>query len=255
MTFKSLIIFLVLMSPTLGFSAKVKNMTKMQRFYYDLGQKSKKEEFIRVGYKKAVKDFKGMVSKYRKKVAAYEAGKYLIEEGKITYPKVYKIREGNSYRIKITTPKVEQKFSAEDLFIVPLMDGKGRVHTSSRSSSGVVGRVVKKVHRTTEIDTPDNKPMSKSKVVKKANPNSFDLPNLNTMVRYGKRPSSPGVIKQSLTMDIPYKSTQVANFLSIFGSKYVETKKGYRVSFSNSREKKKFCRELSGDSTCKRLYK
>jgi len=209
-------------------------MTEMQKFYFDLGKKTGKIAGTNEGYQTALKDFKSLIKKYKKKVKALEAGKYLVQSGKITYPKVYKIREGNSYRIEIKPSIVEREFTPEDLFLLPLINGAendslGGVSLDSSSAMNSRGRY------------------NSSK-----NPNSFDLPSIESTKRY-KRPNSSGKIRGKTTLRIPYKSSSVKKFLEAYGSKYVDTKSGYIVSFSNTREKKKFCKELTGDGTCSDL--
>jgi len=234
------ILFLVLPATTIHADEEI-TMTQMQKFYYDMGRKSSRGEFVKEGYALALEDFRGMLGKYRKQVAAWEAGKYLIEDGKITYPKVYKIRENGAYRVKIMAPKVERTFTPEDLFLLPLLEGRGDSGTLGDSDpyqtdkySGDIAQARARGH--------------------KKNPNAFGLPRTNE-IRKSKRPSSPGAVKSRTTLYIPYKSPSVQNFLEIYNAKYAETKNGYQVRFANKKEKKKFCQELSGDPRCNNLLK
>lgn len=230
------------------------DMTQMQKFYYDLGRKSAKAEYIKKGYKLALGDFKRTISKYKEMVKAQEAGKYLLEEGKITYPRIYKIKENGTYRIKIEAPKVERTFSAEDLFLVPLYkkyDGFG-------GSDDTMETVVPTIR---EVSTPTSSsitPPPPATTIASAprNPNAFDLPDLNSIAgNKTARPKTPGRVQDKTTLYIPYKSSTVEGFLSSYGASYSETSKGYRILFSNEREKKRFCLQLSGDETCQSIVK
>jgi len=228
-------------------------MTKMQRFYYDLGKKAGKVEFIKEGYRLATRDFQGIMTKYRKKIAAQQAAKYLIESGKITYPKIYKIRENGSYRIKIMAPIVEQEFSPEDLFIVPML--KNIENMSFGHSISPTIRTSKKRRTSSRKVTPKTVSLpsiGKSGKTPVENPNAFSLPDLNNYTKK-RRPTTPRVVQKKTSLYVPYKSSTVENFLNIYGAKYTETKKGYKVHFSNQREKQKFCTELTGDGSCKNM--
>lgn len=225
---------------TAVFADKEISMTQMQKFYYDMGRKSSRGEHVKEGYALALADFRGMLGKYRKKVAAWEASKYLMEDGKMTYPETYKIRENGSYKIKVMAPKIEREFSPEDLFLIPLLEGRG--------ASGIGG------------DSPYGSSSYGDELTSararghSRNPNAFSLPATSGVGKH-KRPSSPGAIKSRTTLYIPYKSPSVQNFLEIYNAKYAETKNGYQVRFANKKEKTKFCQELSGDPRCNNLLK
>lgn len=203
------------------------HMSELKEFYLKMGESKgfKRGEFI--GYNKAIRDFKKLVKTYKQKIKALEAGKYFSEEGKITQPKIYKIKKNGVYSIKIMAPTIEKEFTAEDLFIIPLLNGKG-------DSSSL------------EMDSIS----SKSKI--KHYSNGLDLPDIESINKH-VRPNSIGVVRSTISVRIPFKSSDAKKFLEIFGSKYSETSTGYIVSFSNAQEKNKFCIEFTGDKTCEKI--
>jgi len=222
-------------------------MTEMQRFYYDLGKKEGKIEGVKTGYATALKDFKKLLKRYNRKVKAHEAAKYLMKNGKITYPKIYKVKEGNSYRIVIKPSTVESEFTAEDLFLIPLMDEYNGLGEEGEYSNG-------KPHLDLDNLISSNDagyPLKKKRTHK--NRNAFDLPDIESADRY-IRPNSLGGIKSRVTLYIPYKSSSIKSFLHDYGlKKYSETKKGYIITFASAHDKQRFCRELTGESSCQRL--
>ena len=203
-------------------------MSEIQKFYFKLGSKQGHMNGVEEGYNKALMDFKKLLHNYKAKIRALEAGKYLVENGKITYPKVYKIRKGSSYQIKIKAPVVEREFTSDDLFIIPMLNGKD-VQTENMSLfDGEIPGEPKKYS------------------------NGMDLPDIESMNR-SVRPNSVGNIRETISVQIPYKSADAKKFLEIFGSNYSETSNGYIVNFSNAREKRKFCKEFTGDNTCEKI--
>lgn len=238
-------------------SKAYEDMSEMQRFHFDLGVKSAKRKYMKEGYALAISDFKKSLAKYSNKVKAQQASKYLIEEGKITYPEVYRIREGDSFRIKITAPKVEPSFTAEDLFILPLykhLKNLDRTSYFTQDDEDEAGDNTKLSHL-----SPKTQPslLSQSVVPKThdivRNPNAFGLPDLNTINSKNPRLSKPNKILATNELYIPYKSSTVEGFLNSYGSKYSETRKGYKVFFSNQKERDRFCTALTGDTSCKDL--
>jgi len=239
--FKTLSLLLCFSLPLL---AKT-NMTEMQEFYYKLGQKEAKVKYMQAGYQMALNDFTGLVTEYRKEVEAQQAAKYLNEKHKLTYPKIYKKRKGNSYEIVIKPSKIEGSFSVEDLFIIPLVK-KGRSHFQNTTPITVTPNHV--ASSTNTRPTPKNTKNSSSK-----RENSFALPDLNKYSAKKVRPSKVSAIQQKSTLYIPYKSASVESTLRAFGSKYSETDKGYLITFAQKKEREKFCFDLTKDKSCKKL--
>jgi len=87
-----------------------------EEFFYQKGyqegfQKGKQIGYIE-GYKQAIRDFKKVLAMYRKDLEALEAGKYLMEEEQITYPRIVKTPDG---RIKIIGCRFESLRSLDEL--------------------------------------------------------------------------------------------------------------------------------------------
>jgi len=204
------------------------SMTEMQRFYYELGKETGIKEGRVEGYEIALQDFKSLVDSQKEKIEAREAAKYFMEEGKITYPEVYKIRKNGTYQVKIVSPKVEREFSAEDLYIAPL------------------------TKRSEELFSSDGESVSLSDRGKGKNPNAFDLPPMQSQ-NMAVRPNTASEIKSDFTLYIPYKSPSIEDYMARVNANHASTENGYVVNFTNNRERMKFCRELTGDETCSKL--
>ena len=220
-----LAIFLSMVASTNSFSDDmgVNKFTPMQKFYYSLGQEQAKNVYYKKGYQDALHDFKDLLKKYKSKMEKLEAGKYLIETGKITYPEVYKTRSAaDGYQLHIEAPVVERSFSAEDLFIVPLEDGNKK------------GRYIKRSPNSYE---------STSEIT-----DGFAIPSLSE-----ENDSAPVVSKDSgrrVYVDIRHKNSNIREFLDDYNSKYSESDSGFRVEFKSEKEKRKFCTDLTGQANC-----
>lgn len=237
-----------------GESTAYEDMSEMQRFHFDLGVKFAKRKYMKEGYALAISDFKKSLAKYTNRVKAQQASKYLIEEGKITYPEVYRIREGDSFRIKITAPKVEPSFTAEDLFILPLYKHLKNLDSVSYFAKDDAPEIQKPRKTKPSLSKSPTSPTSihqSHEIVR--NPNAFGLPDLNTINTKNTRLSKPNKIQATNELYIPYKSSTIEGFLNSYGSKYSETRKGYKVFFSNKKERNRFCTALTGDTSCKEL--
>lgn len=225
-------------------------ISDIKKFYEDLGYKKGKIRGMEEGYQMALNDFRMLLKQYEEDIAAREAGKYMMKTGKISYPKIYKIRKGDSYSIKIMAPTVENEFTAEDLFIVPLMNnvrsgkiGRGAVRINDSLSYGE-----------SSMHSGDNDVVRLGNTSKEpVDENSFDLPDLNTLSTKNVRPNTISAVQKKISLTIPYKSATVESVLHTFGSKFKETSTGYIVNFADLSEKSKFCEELTGDRTCSKL--
>lgn len=228
-------VFIPLLAVSLvsSLSARPK-MTQMQGYYYDLGYNESKAEHMQAGYQKALDEFKVIVQDYKLDVEAQQAAKYMLKNGKITYPKIYKIREGDSYSIKITSPKVEPIFTPEDLFIIPLLE-KGRLKYKGLSLSS---------KRTSSFS---------SGISDTARENSFGLPDLNTLNRRKNRPTTVRAIQKTNILKIKMKSAAIVSAMDKYHLRYTITPDGYDITFSDSREREQFCKDLTKDPTCSKL--
>lgn len=240
------IVFLLFLS--LNFSAlSAESLRGLKKFYTDLGYKKAEVEGILLGYKMAVKDFKVLVEANEAEIEALQAGKYMVKKGKITYPKIWKVREGDSYRVKIEAPTVEREFSAEDLYILPLLNGEG--HSFSKKTSTKRKFSQRGGSSDDIISLKESIPYKPKKNVS----NSFQELNLNHINVKKSRPNTVSSSQKRKTLLIKNKSALTEETLNAFGLKYSSTSKGYRVTFSGEREMTKFCESLTGDSSCSSL--
>ena len=197
--------------------------TAMQKFYYELGAKQSAKTNYENGYNRALQDFSKMLKKYEDKIRAIEAGKYLIESSKITYPEVYKTRTSDGgYQIHIETPTVEKEFSANDLFIVPLLDGTKQVGSKPKNVQY---------------------PSTLSSIT-----DGFSIPSMSGKI--SNTPVKPRNVTNKVFLDIRYKSSKIKEFLDTYGASYATSDAGYKVEFSNEMEKRKFCQDLTGEPNC-----
>jgi len=201
----------------------VNKFSAMQKFYYELGKEKAKNEYYSRGYYAATLKIKKLLQKYASKINRLEAGKYLIESSKMTFPEVYKTRsKSGEYQIHINPPKIEKTFSAEDLFYIPMVSGSEEARLARYS-------VQQENEMTDDIS------------------DSFFVPS---MERSTREVSTPREITNQVFLDIKTKSSTVREFLDSYNSDYSSTESGYRVKFKNEAEKKKFCTDLTGETDC-----
>jgi len=221
--FGTLLLSLNLSAQDSGF--EVNKFSSIQKFYYNLGRNRSKQEFYSQGYSDAVRDFKKLLKSYEARIKKLEAGKYLIESGKITYPEVYKTRDSHGgYKIHIEAPVVEREFTAEDLFIVPLVDSN--------------------MARNAKIAYP-NEPIEEGNGFS----DSFFIPSMSNEVR-NNVPKTPKEAVKKVYVDIRYKSSSIKEFLDNYNATYSVSDNGYRVEFNSESEKRKFCTDLTGEASC-----
>jgi len=214
----------------------LKDLTDMQNFYYEKGYRDASEKFYKAGYEKAIMDLIGRAEKYRSTINAYEAGKYYMQSGKITFPKVYRTRNANGeYVVHIDMPEVKEQLSLEDLFVLP--DASVSVPSSTPSIAG-------------SSSTSSAFSMSAgTSPAKKA-------VNMNTIYSVGsdkdKVVNSP--ISQMREFGVEFPKTQ--RIKAIFDGnnvKYVETPNQYKAYFKNEGDFRTFCKNTSGDDLCANL--
>lgn len=212
------------------FSSEIKSeidlagLNEMQRFYYDKGAEDTKEKAYLAGYKQAMDDFtKKILPAYAKNIKAYEAGKYLIKEGKITYPRVFRYKDGDSYKIQIEPPAVEKQFTEKDLYALPEFNynfctAKQRATTDKEETAGLYAE------------------------------NSFALPARDDVAM--SRDSAPEVRKSKVVVHLPYKNEGIEQAVGMYNIDYSITKDGYDLFFSNDAEKTDFCMKVTGNGKC-----
>lgn len=200
-------------------------MDNVQRFYYELGYEKAKSQYEEVGYRKALRDFEKLLEQHKRKWQAYEAGKYLIKEGKLTYPQVYRERNGNSYSIHIEPSTIEKEFSERELFILPLIERleAGGIHD--------------------ELEVQQHAPQSSGQRAR--NENAY------AMVDMPAQTSEPYSAKTHLTVDFPYFNAGIKQTLDSFNIKYSTSNGATRMYFVDANQKDFFCTKLTGNTECK----
>ena len=192
----------------------------IEKFYYQKGYKDAGEKYYRKGYLQAIEDMKKKLLLFKKRHEAIEASKYLSLTGKITYPEVFKIKDGNGgYKIKIIPPRVEKTFSVYDLASLP--DGSDINNNMDK-----------------EIKSDENK-------ISKAFYGEYDLSNRENE---GTVVSATNINKQT-TMQVT-KNRKNEAVLNIAGVSYTAGKNKYTIYFKDKLEKKIFCNGV-GEKLCK----
>ena len=192
----------------------------MQRFYYEQGYKKAKDLYEVKGYMKALRDFERLLAGQKDKWRAYEAGKYLIKEGKITYPQVYRVRQGDAYKVVIECSEVEGEFSERELFILPLLD---KIRAESL-----------------EDDTDQSIPEV----------SGFVDDGFSVVEKDPSIVSKPYSVKNKISVDIPYKNEGLKSMLDSHNVEYAPNENGYRIFFTNERERDFFCLDATGNNLC-----
>jgi len=164
----------------------------------------------------AIRDVLKRLMKYEKKMEAIESAKYLLKEGKITYPQVFKISNGNSFKIIIIPPRIEDKLSITDLVKIP-----------SISNTNLIS------------PTTSNNIQNMSNI----NPNAFYLQNqkyyINTPIKEVKS------LNKEVTMRFPKKAF-IKEILIKSGKPIIEEKNDYLVIFNSKKEEESFCKNIGG---------
>lgn len=216
-------------------SPKLQDLTEMQNFYYQKGYNDASEKFYKHGYEQAVFDLVKQMEKYRHIIDAYEAGKYYMQTNRITYPKIYRIKNGNGqYTIHIETPEVKEKLSLEDIFILP------EIMSNSVSSQ----QNYNYQNRPFEIHSGSVGRSNSSTDMNTIYPSNMNIVTSNT---------SPISTMREFGVSFP-KTSRVKQVFDNAGIKYVETPNEYKGYFKNEKDFNTFCKNTSGDSKCSNLY-
>ena len=106
-----------------AFSNNNKNLKGLADFYYKQGYQAGYKSGYEKGYQDALNYAKQKLQEYALKIKAYEAGKYLIKEDKITYPQVFYIKKpDNSIQIVIKNSQIANEISAGDILYIPKLN-------------------------------------------------------------------------------------------------------------------------------------
>lgn len=207
-------------------SVDLAGLNEMQRFYYEQGYQDARAKSFDEGYRQAKDEFMNKIlPRYAQRVKAFEAGKYLIEDGKITYPKVFRYRDKNGYSIHIEAPTVEKTFSEKDLYMLPeisMTQCDSKAQQTSLSDVAVAAEGYSQ--------------------------NAFNIPMKDDVTL--SRDSAPEVRKEKVVAHIPYKNEGLMQALDSYNINYSSTKDGLDLFFSNESEKNDFCIKVTGNGKC-----
>ena len=123
-----------------------KNLNELADFYYKEGYQNGYKNGYEKGYAKALNYAKEKLKEYALKIKAYEAGKYLIKEKKITYPEIFYLKNpDNSIKIIIKNSEIEKEIGADDILYIPQLNKKNLENindTVNHPSTTVVSNAV-----------------------------------------------------------------------------------------------------------------
>lgn len=196
--------------------------TEMQEFYYERGFKDAAKEYYLKGWKNHEKAILKKLKAYEKKIQAYEASKYLLKNGYITYPESYRIKNPDgSYKTVITKPKIEKPLRVQDLFLLPELEE--------------------------DLNSEITKDLEKKNINKKNINNGYYLPNSH--ISKSNIPTSINSLpaKSDITFN---KNIKVLNLVNSLNLKHLEMPQKIKVYFNNNSERANFCYELTGDREC-----
>jgi hypothetical protein len=190
--------------------------SQINQFYYNKGYSDGKTIGYDKGYQKAIKDVLKVLQKYKTKMEAIESAKYLLREGKITYPQVFKVWKNGGYKIIITPPKVEDKLSITDLVNVLTLNNN------------------------TNYDSNDNSTNNTNTNVS-SNDKSFHIQNEQYYTKAPLRRASSILNKTILYLP---KTATIHQLLISSGKSFAETQKSYEIFFNSESEKNNFCKNI-----------
>lgn len=206
-------------------SAGADNMSSMQKFYYELGVSHAKKEYFEKGFKSALKEFQELLKTQEKKWQAYEAGKYYMEEGMLTYPQVYRAKRNGEYTIKIEPSTITRKFDVNELFIAPVLENYENGNIDIEENVGAI-------------------PYENENIL-----NSFS--GFDRSESQNTRPQKQDILNQQVAVDIRFGGEILKRKMDNFNLDYITKKDGYRIYFKNITEKEHFCTEMLGNPRCK----
>lgn len=204
----------------------------LQEFYYKKGFKDGSEKFYKKGYEEAIRDIKKNLLAFKIRHEAIEASKYLSVTGKITYPEVVKMKDGNGgYQIRIIPPRVEKEFTVYDLINVP------------EATDDIVSIIA-------GDDTEPKK--SSSKKNKKNSPKNEQQDNAfydqQEVVKQTGIYQNAKEINNEVIASIP-KDRKTRQILDVANLNFTEGSEEFKIYFKSENEKDEFCRSV-GEKLC-----
>lgn len=192
------------------------DLTQMQNHYYEKGYKEASKTYYRLGYEAAIKNSIKSLEKYKKQIEAYEAGKYYSQSGKLTYPQMYRVKEGDNYVIRIERPELKEKMTYKDILMIPEFNG----------------------------DLLNDVEFSKELGANETNAFNSITPIQTT--------NSPIADIRRFEVEFP-KNDNIKQILAKNGKIYISTPESYKVIFDDKTDYETFCKNVSGDTQCQRL--
>ncbi|MDD4969864.1 MAG: hypothetical protein PHT07_10595 [Paludibacter sp.] len=205
-------------------SIDLAGLNEMQRFYYEQGYQDARAKSFDEGYRQAKEEFIGIIlPRYSQRIKALEAGKYLVDDGKITYPKVFRYKDKNGYSVHIEAPTVEKYFTEKDLYMLPEIS-------------------------LTKCEAPTAQQASIDASAELYGQNAFAIPTKDDVTN--NRDTAPETRKEKVVVHLPYKNEGLVQALNSYNINYASTKDGFDLFFSNDAEKNDFCMKVTGNNTC-----
>lgn len=197
-------------------STNYKDLTNMQNHYYEKGYKEASKIYYRLGYEKAIKNSIKALEKYKAQIEAYEAGKYYEKNGKLTYPQMYRVKDGENYVIRIERPELKEKMTYQDIIMIP------------EFNSDLMA----------DMDAPT--------------PSENEMNAFNLVTPIQEVNSAIAEVRQ-FEVELP-KTDKVKKILSNNGKVYISSPTSYKVIFNDKNDYETFCKTVSGDPQCEKLF-
>lgn len=88
-----------------------------EEFFYQRGLDAGYAQGYEQGVKDAFEEAKKILAKYKNEIRAYEVGKYFMQKGYITYPKVWqRVDSDGNVKIEIQPSKIEKQLNISEIF-------------------------------------------------------------------------------------------------------------------------------------------
>lgn len=208
----------VFVSSAFAESNTFQDLTAMQNHYYEKGYKEASRIFYRLGYEKAIKNSIKALEKYKTQIDAYEAGKYYANSGKLTYPQMYRIKDGDNYVIRIEKPELKERMSYSDILMIPEYDEGMLADTESGALRNLGENEMNAFNPITPVQ------------------------NVNSAISEVRK----------FEVEFP-KTDKNKQIFTNMGKPYTATPESYKVTFGDKNDFETFCKSVSGDVKCKRL--
>lgn len=217
---KKIIIFFIVVVSFVHAEKKV-DFKELQNFYYTQGYNVCMAKVYDKALENAKKALEAKLVKYKQQQLAYEASKYLMKEGKITYPETIKVPDDNgNFKYIIIPSKITGKLTIKDIWKIPTVYD----YHDKRINNNDDG----------EESTINNKygfSLPSEAFVDKKNYTSYNNKEFYSIDSYPKKAE---YIKAAEDMNIPFSLNP----------------KTITISFKTNKIKQDFCYKVTGDEKC-----